>query len=75
MPTPGRRSRPAGPKSQKFNHEKFTQPASAIELVGTWDPKTQTVIPFTEEELEDRRRRRDSRLKKQQKPSGASKTT
>ena len=32
--------------SRKFNHDKFTQPVSAMTLIGKWDPVKQRVIPL-----------------------------
>ena len=32
--------------------DKFTQPAWAIEVVGTWDEETQSIVPLTKAERE-----------------------
>ena len=44
--------------TRKFNREKFTQPASAIEIIGRWDPVNECVVPFTAKEWAERLRRR-----------------
>ena len=44
--------------TRKFNREKLTQPASAIEIIGRWDPVNECVVPFTAKEWAERLRRR-----------------
>ena len=44
--------------TKTFNRENFPEPASAIDVIGRWDPVNECVIPFTVRERAERLRRR-----------------
>ena len=49
---------PGQPEEQgrELDVEKSVQPASAIRLIGKWDPKRQKAVPRMEEELREQQR-------------------
>ena len=44
--------------TKTFNRENFPEPASAIDVIGRWDPVNECVIPFTVRERAERLRRK-----------------